>query len=358
MSVRASARLSAISDRNPNVVPTAPPDLPVVRPRCSVVVPVYGNEPTLVALLGELGGLAAGLGGLLEVVFVVDGSPDGSLILLRRLLAEGSPFTAQLITLSRNFGSFSAIRVGLAAAEGDFVAVKAADLQEPTSLLADFFSKLEEGFDVVVGVRAGRSDGLVSGLMSRAFWALFRRFGHADMPRGGVDVFGCTHEVATHLLRLEESHTSLVGLVHWVGFRRTEVAYIRQPRPVGETAWRFWPKARYLLDSIFSFTDIPILAIGVLGVVGVVVSLGIAVAVLVAWLTSGIKVAGYAPIMLSIVFTASSLLVSLGVIGSYVWRTYENTKHRPNAIPMHHERFPGPEAPLKPPSISGSTPSG
>jgi polyisoprenyl-phosphate glycosyltransferase len=347
-------RLLAISDHDSIVVPNPS----IARPRYSVVVPVYGNEPTLVALLGELGELATGLDGPLEVVFVVDGSPDGSLILLRRLLSEGEPFSAQVITLSRNFGSFSAIRVGLAAAEGDLVAVKAADLQEPPSLLVDFFAQLADGFDVVVGVRAGRSDGLVSGLMSSAFWALFRRFGHADMPRGGVDVFGCTQEVAGHLIRMEESHTSLVGLVHWVGFRRAQASYVRQPRPVGRTAWRFWAKARYLLDSIFSFTDIPIIAIAVLGVVGVVVSLGVAAAVLIVWLTSGITVAGYAPIMLSIVFTASSVLLSLGVIGSYVWRTYENTKHRPNAIPMHHERFPVAEAQSSPTSMSGSTPSG
>lgn len=309
--------------------------------RYSVVVPVYGNEQTIPELIDECGRLAVELDGRLEVVFVVDGSPDGSLILLRRLLADSKSFTAQLIALSRNFGSFSAIRAGIAAAEGELIAIMAADLQEPISLIQDFFRALASGrYDIAVGTRISRSDPMASMVTSRAFWGLFRRMGQPDIPRGGADVFACTRQVASQLIRLDESHTSLIGLLYWVGFRRCEIPYERRPRPVGKTAWRFRRKLRYLLDSLFSFTDIPIMAITAIGMIGVIVSAGVAIAVLVAWLTSGIAVAGYTPIMLAIVFTASSVLVSLGVIGSYVWRTYENTKGRPGAIAMTHERFP------------------
>jgi glycosyltransferase involved in cell wall biosynthesis len=308
--------------------------------RFSVVVPVYGNEQTLAALLAQIEGLAAGVDGPLEVVFVVDGSPDGSLVLLRRLLAE-SALRAQLIAHSRNFGSFSAIRTGIAVAEGEFVAIMAADLQEPISLVRDFFEVLSGGeFDVAVGVRAGRSDPLMTTLTSRAFWRIFRRVGHPDLPRGGADVFACTRQVAGQLLRLDESHSSLIGLLYWVGFRRCEVPYERQARVEGKTAWRFRRKLRYFFDSLFSFTDVPIMAITAIGMLGVIVSIVVGLAVLIAWLTSGTSVAGYTPIMHSIVFTASSVLLSLGVIGSYIWRTYENTKDRPHAIAMSHERFP------------------
>ena len=308
--------------------------------RYSVVVPVYGNEPTLSQLLALIGGLAKDLDGPLEVVFVVDGSPDGSLLVLRRLLAEPTPYSAQLVALSRNFGSFSAIRVGLAVAEGDFVAIMAADLQEPISLVRDFFVALAgDEYDIAIGVRESRSDSLTTRLTSRMFWSLFRRLGQPDLPLRGVDVFACTRQVAGHLVRLEESHSSLIGLLYWVGFRRVEVPYKRLPRPEGKTGWRFRRKLRYLLDSIFSFTDLPIMAIIGIGILGVVVSSCVAIAVLIARLTSGHAVAGYTPLMLAVVFTASGVLVSLGVIGSYVWRTYENTKARPDAIPMSHERF-------------------
>jgi glycosyltransferase involved in cell wall biosynthesis len=301
---------------------------------------VYRNEPTLAAVVDRLGSLAEELEAPLECVFVVDGSPDGSLVLLRRLLAEERRFSSQLISLSRNFGSFSAVRAGLAASEGEFVAMMAADLQEPVSLIRDFFAGLETGeHDIAVGVRRSRDDPTGTMLASRTFWWLFRRLVEPAIPRGGVDVFGCTRQVAGQLLRLDESHTSLVGLLYWVGFRRLEVPYDRQPRPIGRSAWGFRRKARYLLDSIFSFTDLPITAIIVVGVLGVVVSTVSAIAVLVAWAAGRIDVAGYTPLMLALFLMSSMILIALGLVGSYVWRTYENSKGRPGAIPMTHERF-------------------
>lgn len=309
-------------------------------PRYSVVVPVYLNEATLATLVDRLGELTRRLKRPLEVVFVVDGSPDASLLVLRRLLDENATFSSQLISLSRNFGSFSAIRAGLAVAEGEFVAIMAADLQEPISLLDDFFAALETGeHDVAVGVRTSRSDPLGSRGSARIFWGLFRRLAQKEIPSGGVDVFACTRQVAGELVRLEESHTSLIGLLFWLGFRRIEVPYEREPRAVGKTTWKFRRKVRYLLDSLFSFTDLPVTALAVVGFVGVLLSITIAIVVLIASATGNITVAGYAPIMLAVAFGTSSILFGLGLIGSYVWRTYENTKGRPSAIPMTHERF-------------------
>jgi glycosyltransferase involved in cell wall biosynthesis len=306
----------------------------------SVVVPVYRNEPTLVALVERLEGLAGELEEPLEVVFVVDGSPDGSLMLLRRLLSEESRFSSQLISLSRNFGSFSAIRAGLAAAEGDLIAVMAADLQEPASLARDFFRGLADGeHDIAVGVRTARDDPVADMLPARMFWWLFRRLVQPQIPPGGVDVFGCTRRIASQLVRMEESHTSLVGLLYWLGFRRLEVPYVRQPRPVGSSGWGFRRKVRYLLDSIFSFTDLPITVIIVVGAIGIAASTIWAVAVLAAWAAGKINVPGYTPLMLAILFVTSAILISLGLVGSYVWRTYENSKRRPTVVPMTHERF-------------------
>ena len=310
------------------------------RVRYSVLVPVYRNEATLAQLVDRLGGLADELDEPLEVVFVVDGSPDGSLVLLRRLLFEERRFSSQLIALSRNFGSFSAVRAGLAIAEGDFIAMMAADLQEPVSLVRDFFQGLASGeFDITVGVREVRDDPVRDLLPARIFWWLYRRLVQSEIPRGGVDVFGCTRQVAGELLRMEESHTSLVGLIYWVGFRRLEVPYQRQPRPVGRSAWSFRRKVRYLLDSIFSFTDLPITVIILVGALGILVSAASAIAVLVAWAAGKIHVPGYTPLMLALFLMTSMILIALGLVGSYVWRSYENTKERPTAIPMTHERF-------------------
>jgi glycosyltransferase involved in cell wall biosynthesis len=293
-------------------------------------------------LVERLAGLTADLDAPLEVVFVVDGSPDGSLVLLRRILADQNAFSSQLIALSRNFGSFSAIRTGLAAAEGELVAVMAADLQEPVSLVREFFRQLDTGeIDVTVGARTSRADDRAGQTASRLFWWLYRHLVQREIPAGGVDVFGCTRQVANELIRMDEAHTSLVGLLYWVGFRRAEVPYDRLPRPEGKSAWSFRRKVRYLLDSIYSFTDLPITLIIALGVVGVAVSSIAGIAVLVAWAADQIDVAGYTPLILAVFFMTSLILISLGVVGSYMWRTYENSKGRPGSVTMTHERFDG-----------------
>jgi glycosyltransferase involved in cell wall biosynthesis len=336
---------SDLTSTSAGLTPLAMPERPSsagARPVYSVVVPVYKNEATLAALVERLEGLARELDGSLEVVFVVDGSPDGSVVLLRRLLSEERHFTSQLIALSRNFGSFSAVRAGLAVAEGDFIAMMAADLQEPVSLVRDFFRGLADGeHDIAVGMRAARDDPAGDMLPARIFWWLYRRLVQREIPPGGVDVFGCTRQVASQLVRLEESHTSLVGLLYWVGFRRLEVPYVRQPRLVGTSAWGFRRKVRYLLDSIFSFTDLPITAIIVLGALGVAVSSIWSAVVVAAWAAGKINVPGYTPLMLALFFVTSTILVALGLVGSYVWRTYENSKGRPSVVPMTHERYDG-----------------
>jgi polyisoprenyl-phosphate glycosyltransferase len=305
---------------------------------------VYKNEETIASLVERLDGLArdpdVSRYRPLEVVFVVDGSPDNSQVLLRHLLAAGRPFTSQLIALSRNFGSFSAIRTGLAVARGDVIAVMAADLQEPDSLVRAFFSGLSRGdHDIAIGVRTGRSDSARDMFLARTFWWLYRRLVEREIPRGGVDVFGCTRQVARELASMHEAHTSLIGLVYWVGFRRLEVPYVRLPRAMGVSAWGFRRKLRYLLDSIFSFTDLPITAIIVLGAIGVFASSMWSIVVLAAWATGNISVPGYTPLMLALLFVSSTILVALGLVGSYVWRTYENSKERPAAVTMSHERF-------------------
>jgi polyisoprenyl-phosphate glycosyltransferase len=188
-------------------------------------------------------------------------------------------------------------------------------------------------------VRTARDDPVGDMVPARLFWWLFRRLVQPQIPPGGVDVFGCTRRIASQLVRMEESHTSLVGLLYWLGFRRLEVPYVRQPRPVGSSGWGFRRKVRYLLDSIFSFTDLPITVIIVVGAIGVAASTVWAIVVLAAWAAGKISVPGYTPLMLAILFVTSAILISLGLVGSYVWRTYENSKRRPSVVPMTHERF-------------------
>jgi glycosyltransferase involved in cell wall biosynthesis len=294
----------------------------------SLIIPVYRNEASIPDLLQVVKDLDADLGGHLEVVFVVDGSPDRSAALLHQDL-PGVGVDAQLIVLSRNFGAFSAVRAGLAEARGPYFAVMAADLQEPPDLVVRFFRTLEaEPVDVVLGHREGRDDPAPSRWAAQLFWALYRRFVQPEMPPGGVDVFA-----------LEESNSTLVGLLLWIGFRRKLVAYRRRPRRHGRSAWSLGRRIRYLMDSVFAFSDLPIRLLVFVGAAGLVLSGMLSVIVLFARLTGAIDVPGYAATVLVISFFAALNSFGLGVIGAYVWRAFENTKRRPHAAVMSRTRF-------------------
>ena len=186
----------------------------------TLVIPVYRNEGSIPALLDAVDGLHCSLKGDLETVFVIDGSPDRCYELLRTALPRRK-FKAQLVLLSRNFGSFPAIRVGLGLGTGDRFAVMAADLQEPPELVLRMDEVLRAGaVDVVVGVREARMDPFLSRLPAQIFWGLYRRYVVPDVPPGGVDVFGCNRVFRDTLLTLNESQSSVIALVFWVGFRR------------------------------------------------------------------------------------------------------------------------------------------
>ncbi len=296
----------------------------------SVVVPVYKNAENIPALLTALGLLANQLRGELEVVFVVDGSPDDSYDQLRWGLRRQT-FRSQLLLLSRNFGSFAAIRAGLAAATGDRFAVLAADLQEPPELIVEFDRHLRsDSADIVIGTRARRDDPLFSRAASAIFWSFYRGWVQRDLPKGGVDVFGCSRQVRDEILTLRESNSSLVGLLFWVGFRRQFIPYDRRARQAGRSAWTFTKKLRYLSDSVFNFTDLPVRLLFRIGLLGTMTSLIGGAIILGAKLSGAIPVAGYAATALLIVFFGALNCLGLGIIGGYVWRTLENTKQRPN----------------------------
>jgi glycosyltransferase involved in cell wall biosynthesis len=313
--------------------------MPMAETRYSLIIPVYRNEETLDALLAALRPLAAELEHKLEVVFVVDGSPDRSHLILQDKL-PGAGFPAQLISLSRNFGSFAAIRMGLEAGRGPFYAVLAADLQEPPELIVSFFRSLEaEPIDITIGRRESRDDPLMTSLSASLFWALYRRFVQPEVPVGGVDVFGCNKRVRDALLRLRESNSTLIGLLFWLGFRRKTIGYARRPRAAGRSAWTFRRKLRYLMDSCFALTDLPVTLIMTIGLVGSIGSVLLSIVVFVAWLAGAITVPGYTPVILVLLVSFTSTMLALGVMGGYVWRTFENTKGRPLYLPMTHDTY-------------------
>jgi polyisoprenyl-phosphate glycosyltransferase len=302
----------------------------------SVIIPVYRNEefiPLLMTEFSRISDVIADRFGLrTEFVFVVDGSPDNCYVLLRELLPKAS-FPSQILLHARNFGSLAAIRTGLLAGRGAYFGVIAADLQEPPELLLDFLEPLLAGeADIVVGRREGREDPVTTRVSAYLFWRFYRVFVNSEIPPGGVDLFGCSRQVRDELVRLEESHSSLVGLLYWVGFRRSEAPYVRRARAYGKSSWTFAKKFTYLLDSVFAFTDLPIRLLALCGFLGLLLGVGFGVTVAVLRLLGEIDIPGYAATVLAITFFGSLNTLGLGIVGIYAWRANENAKRRPLSV--------------------------
>jgi polyisoprenyl-phosphate glycosyltransferase len=310
----------------------------------SLVIPLYKSEEGLSRLLAEVLKLQEELQPEpFEAVFVVDGSPDRCYESLAEQLPT-LPLRAQLIQLSRNFGSFAAIAAGLSSATGDIFAVLAADLQEPPQLVLEFARILRGNqADVCFGLRAGRSDPWLSELTSSVFWRLYRRFVVRDMPTGGVDVFGCNRVVRDHLLALPEVSSNLIALLFWLGFRQEFVSYQRRPRLEGRSAWTFSKKLQYSFDSIFNFTDLPIQWLLAAGFGSSALSVVLGSVVLWERLRGSIAIAGYTPIVLMIMFFGGLTALGLGIVGQYIWLSLQNARRRPNFIIRSLQSYPTPE---------------
>ena len=307
----------------------------------SIVIPIYGNEENIADLLAAIRDISVQLDGEMQSIFVVDGSPDNSYQRLR----EGIPslgINAVLLSHAKNFGSFNAIRTGLQHADGKYIAVMAADLQEPPELIPKLFSVLaEDQADLAFGQRNARDDPWLDSLLARLFWAIYRRLVFRDIPSGGADIFACNRLVLQSVLDIQEQHGSLIGQLFEIGFRRHFVPYQRRARKKGKSAWTFSKKVKYMTDSIFSYSDLPILLLFGTGLIGLLISLAWGGVVLVAKLLGSIEVPGYAAQMVIMLFLFSLMFIGQGVLGGYIWRTFENSKRRPLSIVAKKEIFNG-----------------
>ncbi|BEG76755.1 glycosyltransferase [Achromobacter denitrificans] len=301
----------------------------------SLIIPVYRNAANVPSLVDAIVKMRERVGDGFEVVFVIDGSPDNSAELLMDA-AKNFDFAYKIAFHSRNFGSFAAIRTGLGLATGKYLAVMAADLQEPPELIEMFFQILEnDEADVVFGQRVARNDPFISRKLSELFWGVYRRYVVRDMPAGGVDIFACNRSVLDATLSIVEPNSSLIAQLFWVGFRRKFVPYTRRRREHGVSAWNLSRRFRYMMDSILAFSDLPIMIALWLGIMGCSISVVLSVVTAVARITGYIHEAGYASLFILIMFFGSLILMVQGILGCYTWRTAENTKRRPLSIVSH-----------------------
>ncbi|HNW87391.1 MAG TPA: glycosyltransferase family 2 protein [Candidatus Limiplasma sp.] len=300
-------------------------------PKLSIVIPVYYNAENLLPLYEDLREkLLNREGPEYELVFVDDGSGDNSYEVLRGIADRDA--RVRLYRLSRNFGSDAAVLCGLVHATGDCAVVKAADLQEPTEMLLEMYEKWVAGDQIVLAVREGREESKMQELFANLYYALTRKVALPNMPKTGFDVFLLDRKVIDVIGSMNESNSALSGLVLWSGFRTGTVTYVRRARKIGKSRWTLKKKVRLVMDTLFSFSTLPITMVSALGGLSVVGSVLWAIDALVSKLTHQTKVEGWTMLFIFNLMSFGVVMLTLGLLGGYLWRTFDASRKRPPFI--------------------------
>jgi polyisoprenyl-phosphate glycosyltransferase len=301
---------------------------PARRGRLSVVVPGLNEERSIPALVESLLPVLDGLDLDWEVIFVDDGSTDSTLAVLKALNARDPRFKA--VSLSRNFGKEIAAAAGLTYATGDGAVLMDADLQHPPELINDFVRHWRAGADMVYGSRLDRgADSLPHRLFARLFYAAFGSLSGTVLPPGAGDYRLLDRKAIDAMNRMGERVRFNKGLYAWMGFRSVGVPFSVPPRLSGRSRWRPRKLMHFALDGLVSFSTIPLRVWSYLGLLISLFAFCYAMVILVKTLIYGIDVPGFPSLIISVMFFAGVQLISLGVLGEYLGRMYEEVKGRP-----------------------------
>lgn len=299
--------------------------------KLSIVIPVYYNEDNLKPLYEDIRQKIIDVIDYdYEIVLVNDGSQDNSYAVMKEL-AEADKHI-KIVSLSRNFGSHAAILCGLAKCTGDCAVIKAADLQEPTELILEMVDSWKRGNNVVLAVREGREESRQQTLFANLYYALVRKTALPNMPKGGFDVYLLDRKVIGVLMALDERNSALTGQILWSGFKTDKVYYTRLAREIGTSRWTLSKKIRLVTDTLFSFSTLPIKAVSVVGICSFIGALIWALLVLIFKLAGLIEVSGWTTLFIFNLFSFGVIMLTLGILGEYLWRTFDASRNRPPYI--------------------------
>lgn len=299
-------------------------------PTLSVVIPIYNEEETLEALFQRLSAALVATGEDFEVLFVNDGSRDASERMLRAFQARDARFKS--IHFSRNFGHQTAITCGLDHARGQAVVAMDGDLQDPPEVLPDLLARWREGYDVVYAVRQKRKEGLLKRSAYKAFYWLLRRVSYLDIPLDSGDFSLIDRRVIDILKAMPERNRFVRGLRTWAGFRQVGYEYAREARFAGESKYNLAKLMKLAFDGLVSYSYVPLRLVSNVGLLVSATALGYMGYLLVARLFGGTPIAGWTSTVVIVLFLGGVQLLSLGVIGEYVGRIFEEVKQRPHYV--------------------------
>lgn len=298
--------------------------------KLSVVIPVYYNEDTLMDLYEDMKGKILGVLGDYELVFVDDGSGDSSWQIMQQIKAMDTH--VKLVKLSRNFGEHAALFAGLSVCTGDCAVTKQADLQEDSTLILEMYERWKQGNKVVLAVRRSRDESRVKVFFANLYYALIRKFVNKKMPDGGCDCYLIDRKVIEVLERLEEKNSSLTLQVLWAGFQTDMVYFDRKDREKGKSRWTFAKKYKLVVDSMMSFSYVPIRFMSLVGVLFNIGAVILFISVLVEYFQVGTPIAGWPSLMCVVLCSSGLILLMLGILGEYLWRALDAARTRPPFI--------------------------
>jgi glycosyltransferase involved in cell wall biosynthesis len=300
----------------------------VTAPVLSVVVPVYNEEVVLDEFLRRLAPVMDGLSTPWELIYIDDGSRDRTLEVMLRQRGAGAPIG--IVALSRNFGKEIALTAGLDHARGEAVVVIDADLQDPPEVIPELVAAWREGYEMVFAQRRRREgETWLKRTTASLFYRLMQRSGRVTLPRDTGDFRLMSRQVVQAVTSLREHHRFMKGIFAWVGFRSVAVLYDRAPRFAGNTKWNYWKLWNLAIEGITSFTVLPLKVATYLGLAVALVAFAYMAFIIGRTILYGNPVAGYPSLLAIILFLSGVQLVSLGVIGEYLGRVFNESKGRP-----------------------------
>jgi dolichol-phosphate mannosyltransferase len=299
-----------------------------MKPTISIVAPVHNEEPVLPQLYERVRQVMEQSAETWELVLVNDGSRDRSAEVIETLHRQDPRVRG--VSFSRNFGFQIAVTAGLDYARGDAVVLIDADLQDPPEVILQMISKWREGYDVVYGVRAGREgETLFKKFTAKAFYRIIHRITSVNIPLDTGDFRLMDRRVVDAIGRMPERNRFLRGMVSWVGYKQTGVFYKRQARAAGETKFGVRRMTRFAADAITSFSYFPLQMATYLGFTIALVSLLGIVVVIALRVFGSHELSGQATTLVAVLFLGGVQLISLGIIGEYLGRIYDEVKGRP-----------------------------
>lgn len=305
--------------------------------KLSIVVPVYYNADSLEDMYIDLREkVLTKLECEYELIFVNDGSGDESYQVMKKLKEQDD--NIRNFSLSRNFGSHAAILCGLEHMTGDCAVVKAADMQEPSELILDMLESWKRGNNVVLAVRQERNESFKQKYFANLYYTLVRKMALSNMPEAGFDIYLVDKKVVNVLSALDEKNSSLACQILWSGFKTDMVPYVRLARQVGKSRWTLAKKLRLVMDTLFSFSTVPIKAVTTIGIFSFCGAIVWAIAEIVFKLMGMIDVSGWTTLFIFNLFSFGVIMLTLGILGEYLWRTFDASRNRPPYIVEENDK--------------------